>query len=149
MGETMLKIKKLEETDFESWRALWKEYLEFYETQVDDVIYKTTFQRLVSKENTIQNALIANKANKLVGLVHFIFHPHNWIIEDVCYLQDLFVSVDSRGCGVGRALIEAVYHISDNRQVPKVYWLTQDFNKQARMLYDKIATVTPFIKYNR
>ena len=30
-----------------------------------------------------------------------------------------------------------------------VYWLTQDFNEQARKLYDNIGTFTSFIKYNR
>ena len=46
-------------------------------------------------------------------------------------------------------LEEAVYDEADKRGVPTVYWLTQDFNKPARLLYDKIATLTPFIKYNR
>ena len=66
-----------------------------------------------------------------------------------CYLQDLYVSDTLRGQGIGRLLIEAVYDEADKRGVPTVYWLTQDFNKPARLLYDKIATLTPFIKYNR
>jgi len=46
-------------------------------------------------------------------------------------------------------LIEAVYQAADSNGTPTVYWLTQDFNTAARTLYDRIATVTPFIKYNR
>jgi len=30
-----------------------------------------------------------------------------------------------------------------------VYWLTQDFNHTARNLYDRVAQLTPFIKYQR
>ena len=86
---------------------------------------------------------------QLIGLVHYIYHPHNWKIEDVCYIQDLFVSPNIRGTGVGRALIEAVYSASDEKKIATVYWLTQDFNKQARRLYDNIGSLTPFIKYNR
>ena len=37
----------------------------------------------------------------------------------------------------------------DAAGTPAVYWLTQDFNTQARQLYDRIAAVTPFIRYNR
>jgi len=54
-----------------------------------------------------------------------------------------------RGTGVGRGLIEAVYSDADKNKTSTVYWLTQDSNKQARKLYDNIASVTSFIKYNR
>jgi len=42
-----------------------------------------------------------------------------------------------------------VYDAADENGTPTVYWLTQDFNATARQLYDRIANVTPFIKYNR
>ena len=96
-----------------------------------------------------QNAFVAEQENELIGLVHYIYHPHNWKIEDVCYLQDLFVLKTARGTGVGRALIESVYLAADRNGTPTVYWLTQDFNEQARKLYDNIGTITSFIKYNR
>ena len=35
------------------------------------------------------------------------------------------------------------------RGIAYVDWLTQDFNATARQLYDRIATETPFIKYQR
>jgi len=82
-------------------------------------------------------------------LVHYILHPHNWREEDVVYLQDLYVSEAARGTGAGRALIEAVYAAADANGTPSVYWLTQDFNATARQLYDRISTLTPFIKYQR
>ena len=50
---------------------------------------------------------------------------------------------------MGRALIEAVYGAADERGAPSVYWLTQDFNETARVLYDRVANLTPFIKYQR
>ena len=84
-----------------------------------------------------------------MGLTHYIFHRHGWKIENVCYLQDLYAAPDVRGKGVGRALIEAVYAEADKAGAPSVYWLTQDFNATARQLYDRIGTVTPFIKYTR
>ena len=53
------------------------------------------------------------------------------------------------GRGVGRALINGVYAAADAAGAPAVYWLTQDFNKAGRMLYDKVGVLTPFIKYQR
>ncbi len=45
--------------------------------------------------------------------------------------------------------MEAVYLAADRNKTSTVYWLTQDFNEQARKLYDNIGTFTSFIKYNR
>ena len=84
----------------------------------------------------------------MVGLVHYIFHPDNWNIEDDCYLQDLFVVETARSLGVGRSLIEAVYAQAGERGSPGVYWLTEKTNKQARALYDKVAQATSFIEYS-
>ncbi|SEQ10104.1 GNAT family N-acetyltransferase [Thalassovita taeanensis] len=144
-----LTIRPLTEADAADWRRLWQAYLEFYETTLPDEIYQTTFQRLLSSDHPNQNALVATLDGTPVGLVHYIYHPHNWKVEDVCYLQDLYADPDVRGTGIGRALIEAVYAAADQHGTPAVYWMTQEFNTTARKLYDRIATLTPFIKYSR
>ena len=144
-----VSIRPLRHGDFWAWKLLWHAYLEFYETTVEDSVYETSFVRMRSDQNPSQNGLVAEQDGALVGLVHYIFHPHNWKIEDVCYLQDLYVVPELRGCGVGRTLIEAVYAASDAHDVFTVYWLAQDFNKPARRLYDYLGSVTPFIKYKR
>lgn len=144
-----ITIRPVQPDDKPQWRALWTAYLEFYETSVADEVYETTFDRLLNPDKPDQNGLLAFDGDRAVGLVHYIYHPHNWRIEDVCYLQDLYADPAVRGQGVGRALIEAVYAEADANGTPSVYWLTQDFNTQARKLYDRIATLTPFIKYQR
>ena len=53
------------------------------------------------------------------------------------------------GQKIGQKLIESVYEEANNFGAPSVYWLTQEFNRLARKLYDKIADLTPFIKYAR
>ena len=144
-----LSIRPLAAADFEIWCGLWRAYLAFYETTVADEIYDVTFARLIAPDHPAQNAFVAVIDGTVAGLVHYIYHPHNWRREDVCYLQDLFVDPAYRGGGVGRDLIEAVYRAADANDTPSVYWLTQDFNHTARQLYDRVATVTPFIKYTR
>ena len=142
-------IRPLRPEDEAGWRRLWTGYLAFYETVLPDRVFETTFARLLDPAHPRQNALVAEQDGALVGLVHYIFHPHNWRVEDVCYLQDLYVDPEVRGTGAGRALIEAVYAAADANGTPGVYWLTQDFNTTARQLYDRIAKVTPFIRYIR
>ena len=148
MDSSVFELRKLSKDDFDKWRELWSTYLSFYDSEVTERVYETTFGRLVSKGNKAQNAIVACEHTELIGLVHFIFHPDNWNIEDDCYLQDLFVVENARGLGVGRSLIEAVYAEADKFGCPSVYWLTEKTNKQARALYDKVAKTTSFIEYS-
>lgn len=144
-----VEIRPLTSADEAEWRRLWTDYLTFYETSVADAVYVSTFARLLGDDPADFQGLLAWVEGRPVGLVHYLFHRHCWRIENVCYLQDLFADPAVRGHGIGRALIEAVYAAADRAGSPSVYWLTQDFNAEARRLYDRVGEVTPFIKYQR
>ena len=144
-----MKIRPLAKADYEEWRALWVSYLEFYETSLTAEVMDENFRRFIDNDQTRQNALVAESTDELVGLVHYIFHLDTWAIQEVCYLQDLFVIPQNRGKKIGQLLIEGVYERADKYGAPSVYWLTQEFNVQARKLYDRMADLTPFIHYER
>jgi GNAT superfamily N-acetyltransferase len=143
------EIRPLRAEDEVDWRRLWRAYLDFYETEVPEEVYATAFARLLSDAPGEFRGRIATVEGVPRGLVHFLFHRHMWKIEDVCYLQDLYVAPEARGTGLGRALIETVYAEADAAGAPAVWWLTQEFNTTARRLYDRVGVLTPFIRYNR
>ncbi len=142
-------IRELRPEDRDEWQPLWTAYLEFYKSSVTDGVYDTTFARLLGDDPQDYTCFVAEHDGNLVGLTHFLFHRHNWRVENVVYLQDLYAVPEARGLGVGRALIEAVYEAADAAGCPSVYWTTQDDNVTAQRLYDRIATKTNFIKYQR
>ncbi|MCV6594605.1 MAG: GNAT family N-acetyltransferase [Silicimonas sp.] len=142
-------IRPLRPEDEAEWRRLWRAYLAFYDTELPEEIYASSFARLLGDDPQDFHGLIAEIDGKPVGLTHYLFHRHGWKIENTCYLQDLYADETVRGRGVGRALIKAVYAAADAAGAPSVYWLTQDFNAEARRLYDRVGQLTPFIKYGR
>jgi len=144
-----ITIRPLQASDAPAWRGLWSDYLTFYNTSVAEAVYETTFARLIGDDDQDFHALIATAGKRPVGLAHYLFHRHCWRVENTCYLQDLYTTPDIRGKGVGRKLISAVYAAADAAGAPSVYWLTQEDNQTARQLYDRIGTVTNFIKYQR
>ena len=144
-----MKIRPLAKADYDEWRALWISYLEFYETSLTAEVIDENFSRFIDNDQTRQNALVAESTDELVGLVHYIFHLDTWAIQEICYLQDLFVIPRNRGKKIGQLLIEGVYKRADEYGAPSVYWLTQEFNVPARKLYDRMADLTPFIHYER
>ena len=144
-----MKIRALETADRKAWGVLWKGYLDYYETELPPEMYDIAFNRMLAGSEHEFHGLVAEKDGNLIGLTHYLFHRHGWKVEPVIYLQDLYVSAAARGTGAGRALIEAVYAAGDAAGCPTVYWLTQDFNKNGRRLYDRVGQLTPFIKYQR
>lgn len=145
----MIAVRPLVPEDKPAWRELWRGYLGFYETDLPEPIYEAAFARLVDPAVADYHGLIALRDGMPVGIAHYLFHRHGWQIDEVCYLQDLFVAPSERRSGVGGALIEAVYSAADAAGRPNVYWLTQEHNLPARRFYDRVGTVTPFIKYQR
>ncbi|WP_425044283.1 N-acetyltransferase family protein [Primorskyibacter sp. S87] len=144
-----LIIRPLKRSDHDEWRRLWTSYLDFYETAVSEEVYQVSFQRLLSHEIGEYRCFIAEMAGKPVGLAHFLYHRTMWSVEDTCYLMDLFIDPEVRGKGIGRALIEKVHETAKQDGVPGIYWATQEFNYKGRMLYDQVATRTPFIIYEK
>lgn len=149
MDTGSVTIRAVDAADRSVWADLWRNYLAFYETTVDDSVYDATFTAFFKDDPHHPRCLLAVRDGRIIGLVHFLFHAHCWRAEGICYLQDLFVVPMARGTGAGRALIMSVYQAADARGVPNVYWMTQDFNHTARKLYDSVGQVTPFLKYMR
>jgi GNAT superfamily N-acetyltransferase len=146
---TSVEIRPLQTGDEAEWRRLWNAYLTFYETELPEEVYATTFARLTGNEPGEFRGFLALVDGKPVGLTHYVFHRSCWYIDDVCYLQDLYADPDMRGKGIGRALIEAVHAAAKEAGAGKLYWMTQEFNATARQLYDRLATKTPFIIYQK
>jgi len=142
-------VRRLEPADRPQWDALWRGYLDFYKTSIPDNVSDVTWQRLLDPDGPIHGFCAARDDGKILGIVHYLFHPVTWAAGPRCYLEDLFTAPEARGKGVGRALIQAVYDEADKAGADQVYWLTLEFNAVARSLYDKVAKATPFIKYRR
>ena len=145
-----MEVRAIRDSDRDQWQGLWDGYQTFYgHPGRPQDFFDTAFARLVSGNAGDFQGLVADEGGRLLGLTHYVFHPHLWRPEGVCYLQDLFTLPETRGKGVGRALIEAVDRAAAARGAGAVYWLTAEDNYPGRMLYDRVATRTSFIKYQR
>lgn len=140
-----VSIRPLRPQDREAWDPLARGYKSFYETPASDEELEAAWQRLHGGDP--MHGICAEQAGRLVGIAHYLFHANVWSPK-VCYLQDLFTAPQARGAGVGRALIEAVADEARRRGATRYYWLTQERNAAARLLYDKIAQYKGFLRYD-
>lgn len=140
-------IKQFETGDREDWLALWEAYLVFYKANLPPEIGHQAWDRIMDPHGDIEGFKAVDEKGRMLGMVTFLYHGSTWSAEPRCYLHDLYTLPESRGRGVGRALIDAVYGAAKSAGADQVYWMTQEFNYAGRILYDKVADTTPFIKY--
>ena len=140
--QSPVRIRPIARPDHAEWRVLWDGYNAFYgregPTALPGSITQATWERFFN-ENEPVHAFVAEQDDKVIGLVHYLFHRSTTRLNDVCYLQDLFTAGHLRGLGVGRLLIHAVYDAAKARDSSRVYWLTGTGNATAQALYDKLA----------
>jgi GNAT superfamily N-acetyltransferase len=141
-------IRSAVPADFAQWLPLWECYNTFYERTVPAEVTRMTWSRFFDAYEPM-HAVVAERDGKLLGLVHYLFHRNTAMLGPTCYLQDLFTVATTRGQGIGRALIEAVYERAQAAGSPRVYWMTQESNATARKLYDQVAEYSGFIQYRR
>jgi GNAT superfamily N-acetyltransferase len=142
-------VRDLRAEDRPEWETLWAGYLAFYESDLPADVTERTWARLLNPSEPMFCLVAEGKGGALLGLVHCVLHRGTWATSDLCYLEDLFVSPNARGQGVGRALIEAVYARADAFGCDRIYWLTHETNTTARKLYDQVAEYRGFIQYRR
>src|SRR6266576_3776226 len=125
-------VRPIRREDYDQWRPLWDGYNDFYgrvgETALPEQITAATWERFFDSAEPV-HALVAEHDDRVVGLVHFIFHRSTTRLHDVCYLQDLFTETSLRGKGIGRLLIQAVYEGARRSGSSRVYWTTQTTNQ--------------------
>ena len=145
-------IRSAVREDFSRWLPLWEGYNKFYgrsgTTALPADITQMTWARFFDAYEPV-HALVADLNGQLTGLAHYLFHRSTTMLGPTCYLQDLFTDESSRGRGIGKALIHAVYDRAKSAGSTRVYWLTQETNATAIRLYDQVAERSGFIMYRK
>lgn len=143
-------VRPLLSDDQDQWVQMWADYNAFYgrtgATALSEQVVRTTWCRLLDVREPVFGFVFEGE-KQLLGLAHCVLHRNLIRSSDTCYMQDLFTVPQSRGRGVGRALILAIKDFCHMRGIQDMYWHTQSQNLTARRLYDDIARDTDFLVY--
>lgn len=142
-------VRALDARDKSAWLGLWSGYLAFYDVELSEEVTESTWSRICGEEGDFFALVAENTDGTVVGFAHCLMHLNTWDIAPRCYLEDLYVSHLERGGGVGRALIEALTEEARCRGANHVYWFTDEGNETARRLYDRIGTLSHYVRYDK
>jgi GNAT superfamily N-acetyltransferase len=141
----MLQIREAQQQDEAAWRDLWAGYLAFYEVVLSEEITARTWARILDPASPTFGS-VAVLDGRLAGFVNYVVHEATWCIQPVCYLEDLFVAPESRGAGIGRAIICDLLERAAAAGWSRMYWHTHRDNP-ARKLYDEFVAADDSVRY--
>ncbi len=141
-----IDIRPVQAEDRKEWETLLAGYAEFYKTTVTPEGLATVWEWIFGSEDFWSD--LAWVDGKIVGLCQYQLMQRSLSGTKVVYLSDLYVMPDTRGGGVGRAMIDHVIGFAQARGIAHVRWLTQEFNYAGRRLYDSYRPKSDFILYS-
>lgn len=146
MSSDSILIREATATDEAGWRRLWDAYLNYYEESLQDEITARTWQCILEPASTMQ-ALVGTQRGVVIGFAVTVMHARTWSLFPTCYVEDLFVTPERRGSGVGHSLLRNVMASAVRAGATSVYWHTRANNAPARRLYDRFALADDVVRY--
>ena len=83
--------------------------------------------------------LLALENGEPVGFAVYFYNFSTWLGRPGLYLEDLFVRPNVRGKGYGRALLERLAQIAQERGCGRMEWAVLDWNDPAIQFYRKLG----------
>ncbi len=132
--------------DETAWRQLWQDYLAYYDVDLAPDVTDQTWARLMNPASPMR-ARMGFEGDRALGFAIHHHHCSTWVMGEDCYLEDLFVTAEARGKGLGRALIDDLKAIAKSNGWHRLYWHTDVENTRARALYDSFTPTDGHIRY--
>jgi len=83
--------------------------------------------------------LIAELEDRPVGFALFFHNYSTFLGRPGIYLEDLFVTPDARGAGIGRDLLVRLARIAVERDCGRLEWWVLDWNESAIAFYERLG----------
>ncbi|GJM30078.1 MAG: N-acetyltransferase [Cyclobacteriaceae bacterium] len=136
---TEIQIRKGEESDVPVVMGLILELAQ-YERALDRV--ETTEQILIEDgfgPSPSFQFLVAVSQQQIVGLSLFYYRYSTWKGKGL-YLEDLIVTKEFRGLGIGKDLLKETAKYGLHNQCTAMYWQVLDWNTPAIDFYQSLGT---------
>ena len=118
---------------------LIRELAEYERAPQDAVATEPQLREVLFGEKPSAEVLLAFEKEEAVGFAVYFFNFSTWLGRPGLYLEDLFVRPETRGKGYGRALLERLAQIAQERGCGRMEWAVLDWNEPAIQFYKKLG----------
>ena len=110
--------------------------LAIYENAEHEVIAtESDIKQSLFGDGSTTRALICSIDQEPVGFAVYFFNYSTWLGKHGLYLEDLYVSSESRGSGAGKALFKQLAKIALSKNCGRLEWSVLDWNEPAIQFY--------------
>ncbi|MEQ8768132.1 MAG: GNAT family N-acetyltransferase [Planctomycetota bacterium] len=107
-----------------------------------DAAAEERFTEHAFAEDPLVRVLVAESDDTLIGYALYFFTYSTFLAKPTLFLEDLFVSPESRGRGAGKELLVELARIAERRGCGRFEWMVLDWNEPAIGFYESLgATV--------
>jgi ribosomal protein S18 acetylase RimI-like enzyme len=134
-----ISIRKAQRKDSQDILRLINELAEFEKLQPPD---KDANNRLIKHafgKNPLFDLLIAKIGKKTVGYALYFFTYSSFLARKSLYLEDIYVSRETRNIGAGALLFKELVKIAGNNKCGRIEWCVLRWNKKAINFYKKFG----------
>lgn len=103
-------------------------------TATEEVLRESLFGEFRAAE-----AIIAHLGSKAAGFALFFHNFSTFLGKPGIYLEDLYVSPEFRGAGVGKSLLAYLARLAGERGCGRLEWWVLDWNEPAISFYESIG----------
>jgi GNAT superfamily N-acetyltransferase len=129
--------------------VLYAGYAEFYRVTQTPEMRARVWDWIMDPAHEVKAFVAEDAAGRAIGLAHYRAFARPLAAATGGFLDDLFVSPEARGLRIADALIDAVAEEGRRRGWTVIRWITADDNYRGRGVYDRLATRTMWITYDR
>ncbi|RJQ82090.1 GNAT family N-acetyltransferase [Pseudonocardiaceae bacterium YIM PH 21723] len=133
--EKTVEINRVTAESLPSLLPLMADYQRFYRREPDAARNEAFFTELLDGEEGLQ--LLATQDGKAVGFATLYWVRQSTVAQKNALLNDLYAVPETRGSGVGYALLKAAAEHAAAAGFPALTWTTAPDNVVAQKLYDR------------
>jgi len=127
---------------------LMRAYCDFYEASPPDEGLLEIARTLISDPEQ-GSMFIARQGDEAVGFATLDWKWSSLKAAKIGYLEDLFVTPETRGRGIADALIDVCAQRCRERGAPAMQWQTAPDNRRAQAVYDRTGAVADtYLEYD-
>jgi GNAT superfamily N-acetyltransferase len=131
-----LKIREGHKEDLPRVLELIRELAEFENAPEQVTLSLEMFQEDGFGPNPVYGFFVAENEMGILGMALFYYRYSTWKGKTL-FLEDIIVTLDERGKGIGKALFERVISKAKEENCQRMSWQVLDWNEPAIKFYKK------------
>jgi ribosomal protein S18 acetylase RimI-like enzyme len=134
-----VKIRKAKKEDFKGVIKLIIELAEFEKLAPPDNKAKKRLYNDAFGTKPKYFLIVAERNKELVGYAFYFFTYSSFLARPTLYLEDIYISHNTRGEGIGKKMMNELIKISEKNKCGRLEWCVLNWNKKAIDFYDKLG----------